>query len=74
MKKSEAERIVRYAAHKWVEETEQDLSSAGEPSFYEFREWLLERWSNALDFRSTMGPNNDAESWFDDELGQAWRN
>lgn len=45
------------------------------PSFSAFHLWAL-GWGGAayFQFRSTLGPLEDAESWFDQELRQAWRN
>ncbi len=74
MKKSEAEVLARSAVHDWATETGFTVESAQMPSFLDFRDWLLERWPSALSFRSTMGPRDDAERWFDEKLKQTWRN
>jgi hypothetical protein len=46
-----------------------------QPSFIDFKSWLRENgYSHYLNFRSVMGPEEDAERWFDQEFGQMWRN
>ena len=45
------------------------------PSFSKFLSWVRQQgFEEYLKFRSTMGPLEDAERWFDEELGQTWRN
>ncbi|MEY4239255.1 MAG: hypothetical protein RL339_1856 [Pseudomonadota bacterium] len=68
MKKAEAENAIRHLATKWH-------SSVGRPalpSFFEFRGWVeSEGFGYCFDFRSTMGPLETAEHWFDSELNQS---
>lgn len=50
------------------------MLDASHPSFSDFKAWLHEEgYSYLLDFRSVMGADEDAEQWFDQELGQTWR-
>lgn len=73
MKKSEAEKAIRSLCSKW----EQTLESADKehPSFYQFKDWLnANGYGGYLNFRSSISADYDAEIWFDQELGQAWRN
>lgn len=72
MKKSEAETAIRLLARQWHNTLPADKQE--HPSFLEFRAWLRDKGYGAyLQFRSVMGPDEDAERWFDDELGQNWR-
>jgi hypothetical protein len=74
MKKSEAERVLRPLI-EWAREVGFDPASGEQPSFSSFKDWLeARRLSGYLKFRSTMGPLEDAERWFDQELKQTWRN
>jgi hypothetical protein len=72
MKKPEAEKAIRSLSHTWfatLAEKEQE-----HPSFGEFTRWLRDNgYGGYLDFRSTMGANEAAEMWFDQELKQTWR-
>lgn len=43
------------------------------PSFRAFLNWLDHQGYPYFNFRSVMGPMEDAEQWFDDELKQFWR-
>ena len=72
MLKPDAERLVRTLCRDWP--SGQPLSVREHPRFLSFKAWLNERHPEALGFRSLAGPNYDAERWFDDELGQSWRN
>ena len=48
---------------------------ATQPSFVDFKSWLRESgYSHYVNFRSVMGPEEDAERWFDQEFGQTCRN
>ena len=73
MKKTEAETAIRALATEWamgLAEAERE-----HPSFSAFKTWLSQKgYSHYLSFRSIMGADHNAETWFDQELGQAWRN
>ncbi|MCW1430853.1 hypothetical protein [Novosphingobium sp. JCM 18896] len=70
MRKAEAEKAVRFLTTKWFKE----MGRPETPHFSDFVSWLrLEGYSHYLDFRSTMGAQEDAESWFDQELRPALR-
>lgn len=72
MKKAECEKAIRSLSTKWFATLPEDEKE--HPGFGSFCRWLHENgYGSYLDFRSTMGPSYDAESWFDDELGQSWR-
>ncbi len=73
MKKDECERAIRALCHQWAS----SLSAAllEHPSFSAFKSWLTAQgYGCYLDFRSRMGPDFDAEMWFDQEFKQTWRN
>lgn len=75
MKRSEAEPAIRHLVHQWATEAGVEIGSVEQPSFSAFRRWADERgYSAYFTFRSTMGALDDAECWFDQELGQSWRN
>lgn len=72
MKKSEAEAAIRLLARQWHSTLSAEKQE--HPSFFEFKAWLRDNgYGSYLQFRSVMGPDEDAERWFDDELGQNWR-
>ncbi|TWF53300.1 hypothetical protein FHW37_104579 [Neorhizobium alkalisoli] len=73
MKRAEAEKAIRSLSTTWFATLSRNEQE--HPSFGTFSNWLRENgYSDCLDFRSTMGANYDAEMWFDQELGQSWRN
>jgi len=73
MKRPECQAAIRRLTRDWA--AGQDRPVGWNPSFVEFVDWLKETGnSQFLEFRSTMGARNDAEQWFDQELGQTWRN
>jgi len=75
MKRSEAESAIRHLTHQWARQTGVEVGSAKQPSFSAFERWADERgYSGYFRFRSTMGARDDAERWFEQELGQSWRN
>ena len=75
MKRSEAEPAIRHLAHQWAKEAGVEIASAEQPSFFLFKRWADQRgYAAYFTFRSSMGALDDAERWFDQELGQAWRN
>ena len=73
VKKNEAEQAIRSLSTKWyrtLSETDRE-----HPRFGVFVRWMRENgYGGYLEFRSTMGASYDAEMWFDQELGQSWRN
>jgi hypothetical protein len=75
VRKAESEKAIRYLVTQWAQESGFDPNSGQQPSFSDFKDWLrAKRYSGYLNFRSTMGPLEDAERWFDEELKQTWRN
>jgi hypothetical protein len=75
VKRPEAERAIRQLTREWASAHGVQPGSAEMPSFNAFHRWVLGRGGAAyFQFRSTFGPLEDAESWFDQELCQAWRN
>ena len=72
MMKGEAEKAIRALCHQWGE----GLTAAERkhPTFDSFKSWLQAKgYSHYLKFRSTAGPEYDAEMWFDQEFKQTWR-
>ena len=75
MKRSEAEPAIRHLVSQWATFAGVEVGSAEPPSFSAFKRWADEQgYSGYFVFRSTMGAQEDAERWFDEELRQAWRN
>lgn len=79
MKKDEAERGIRHLCSIWADERgyHSGIYSSPDfhPSFADFKRWIHEKgYSSYLDFRSSTGSEYDAESWFDQEFRQTWRN
>ncbi|UTD27519.1 hypothetical protein [Bradyrhizobium sp. WD16] len=75
IKKADAEKAIRALVTQWVNETGFDHRTGEMPSFSAFKSWLrANRYDGYLNFRSAMGPDADAEFWFDQELKQTWRN
>ena len=69
MKKNESELAITALASKWFETLPEEKRE--HPSFYAFKDWLsANHYSDYL--RSRMGSDYDAETWFEDELGQNW--
>jgi hypothetical protein len=74
-KKSDCESIIRQLCREWARVRGIPSRPDFQPSFVEFKSWLRENgYSRYLNFRSVMGPEEDAERWFDQEFGQTWRN
>ncbi len=74
IKIDEAERIVRSHATEWARLHGVSIGQEEMPSWLDFRDWLLSNNSNALSFKCVGGSKARAEKWFEDELGQSWRN
>jgi len=75
MKRTEAESAIRHLVHQWAKVVGVRVGASKQPSFSDFRRWTSEQgYSDYFSFRSTMGPLDDAERWFDQELQQTWRN
>lgn len=75
MKKDECEKAIRSLCHEWGSIKGISMPPVDQPHFSEFKAWLKEKgYSHYLNFRSVMGPDYDAELWFDQEFKQTWRN
>jgi hypothetical protein len=75
MTKAKSEKFIRYLVREWAIETGVQRDAFEMPVFSDFQRWLNEHgYGHYLNFRSTMGPEAEAKLWFDQELGQAWRN
>lgn len=77
MKKAEAEKAIRYLCTEWAKEQGIPYASPypKQASFSAFRSWLEAKgYSHYLNFRSVIGPLEDAERWFDQEFKQTWAN
>jgi len=72
MKKADSEKAIRSLSTQWANTLSDE--DREHPSFSSFKAWLSTNgYGGYMDFRSTMGPDYDAEAWFDEELGQMWR-
>lgn len=75
MKRAECEKAIRSLVHEWAKARGIPIPPVEQPSFSDFKSWLNQNgYSHYLNFRSVMGPEEDAERWFDQELRQTWRN
>jgi hypothetical protein len=75
MKKDECETAIRCLCREWAKERGIPYAPVDQPSFSDFKSWLSSKgYSHYLNFRSVMGPDSDAETWFDQEFKQTWRN
>lgn len=73
--KAECEKAIRYLSTEWAKTQPDRHNSDWHPSFIAFCRWLdANGYGHNLNFRSVMGPLEDAEQWFDQELKQTWRN
>jgi hypothetical protein len=73
--RSEAEPAIRHLAHQWAKEAGVEIASAEQLSFSAFKRWADQcGYSVYFTFWSSQDALDDAERWFDQELGQAWRN
>jgi len=73
MKKGDAESAIRALCHTWKAECF-PATTTNDLHFSDFAKWIRDRQPDLFEFRSTMGAIANAERWFDDEFGQAWRN
>lgn len=79
VKKAEAETAIRSLCYEWARERDirpdpNDDPLAFHPSFSAFGRWMHEKgYGHYLRFRSTAGPEYDAEMWFDQVFKQTWR-
>src|SRR5688572_29210964 len=77
MTKAESEKVIRHLCSVWAREREIPMPSSYPQmaSFGAFTAWLDEKgYGHYLNFRSTMGPREDAERWFYQEFKQTWGN
>ena len=66
MKRPEAERAIRQLTHDWAAAHGVQPGAAEMPSVSAFQCWVLDRGgARYFQFRSTLGPREDAENWFD---------
>jgi hypothetical protein len=73
MAKDEAEGFIRSLCQDWAKLKGVKPSPREAPSFSDFFSWLQQKYSDVLSFRSSTSVRADVERWFDDELGQNWR-
>jgi hypothetical protein len=73
MKKPEAEKAIRALTQEWAATLrEEDRRS---PLYGDFKEWAARNgYGRCFKFRAVGGADYIAEMWFDQELGQSWRN
>lgn len=74
MLKDDCGRAIRSLCHRWRRDTGQQDTPPEALSFSQFHGWLQQRHGQYLEFRSVLGPREEAERWFDQEFGQTWRN
>ena len=71
MKKIEAETAIRHLVQEWAKATGFDRTTGKQPSFSNFKSWLLEKhYAHYLSLQSERVPAMDAKQWFDEELKQ----
>lgn len=73
MQKIECEKAIRHLCHEWFKSIDSN-GEVDQPSFHDFLSWLKENHSAYLHFNTSTSVEYDVESWFDQELKQAWRN
>ena len=73
MKKAEAEAIILAELGVWVDQQLNSGHQKSDMSWSDFRTYLLELHPRALSFKSTAGPDFDAELWFDQFTNQTWK-
>lgn len=74
MKKSEAEPLIRSLVHQWRRDSGNSTTPTSKLHASDFITWLRARHPQLLEFRSTMGPTEDVERWFDQEMKLTWQN
>jgi hypothetical protein len=74
MTKDEAEGLIRSLCQDWAKLRGVKPGQREVPSFSDFFSWLQKKYSDVLEFRSSISVRADVERWFDDELDQSWRN
>ncbi|QHL90991.1 hypothetical protein GVO57_09370 [Sphingomonas changnyeongensis] len=74
MKRGDAEKAIRSLVHDWAREHYRPASPEDFPRFSEFWSWLERVMPEATNFRGVERARDVAEHWFDEELGQTWRN
>lgn len=59
---------------EWRRQPENSSTEERSLLFSEFWTWLVRNYPEATKFRSTMGPSDDLEQWFDQKTHQTDRN
>jgi hypothetical protein len=73
--KGASERAIRNLVHDWTKETGFIVESGEMPLYSRFKSWAeIKGFGHYFVFRSDSGADFSAESWFDQELKQTWRN
>jgi hypothetical protein len=73
--KRDCEIAIRRLIFDWARENGVRRGQQEIPSFAEFTTWLdAKGYGHYTRFRSRRGAHHDVEDWFDEELGQTWRN
>lgn len=73
MTKAEVRKAFPALFAEWRRQPENSSTDEQELSFSAFWTWLVANHPNATKFRSTMGPSEDLEQWFDQTTQQTWR-
>lgn len=74
MQKPQAEQEIRYLVSKWRQQEPQRGVSNDQLHCSDFIRWLEDNSPAHLEFKSIPPVHDCIEMWFDQELGQSWRN
>lgn len=70
MKKSEAKQIIHVLFDQWRKECGLTETNSSDLSFYDFYDWVEQKYAQVLDFRTTTSVRYDVEMWFDLHFSQ----
>ena len=73
MKNAATKEEARAAFPNLLNAWQAQASDGEKDSFSSFYGWLEDNHGLYTRFRSTMGPREDFEQWFDNATGQAWK-
>jgi hypothetical protein len=76
MKKAECEAAIRELCSQWQSEKGFPSENTADfhPSFTEFKGWAIGKgFGGYFDFRTVGGSLRQAETWFNQEFHQTWR-
>ncbi len=73
MTKAEVRKAFPALFAEWRQQPENGSPDEQHLRFSNFWTWLVKNHREATQFRSTMGPSEDLEQWFDQVTHQTWR-